>query len=53
MPRETNEPAADRPSPRAYFLPEDEGTGLLPWSSAVERLVVHLESIPPPMSARS
>jgi len=30
---------ASRPHPRGYFLAEDEGQGLLPWSAARERLV--------------
>jgi hypothetical protein len=31
-------PRATRPEPRGYFLPEDAGRGLLPWSVAEERL---------------
>lgn len=29
---------ADRPYPRTYFLPEDEGTGLLDWAELEPRL---------------
>jgi Pyridoxamine 5'-phosphate oxidase len=32
-------PAASRPSPRSYFLPEDQGPGLLSWSDARQRLI--------------
>ncbi len=30
---------ASRPEPRGYFLPEEEGTGLLPWATVEARLV--------------
>lgn len=31
-------PRASRPSPQSYFLPPEQGSGLLPWSHAVRLL---------------